>query len=111
MLTLCCGVLNELNELFVEERISIRVFTELLLKWSFGILYRLRHEKTKIKRIDKGGPSDYQTLKWSPIVDPPKPDFPKHEVNRDDPFGSGMETEMITNSIKSFTSKQQAVSS
>jgi hypothetical protein len=34
----------------------------------------------------------------------------KQKFNRDDPFGSGMESEMITNSIKSFSNKQQAVS-
>ncbi|CAC5376425.1 unnamed protein product [Mytilus coruscus] len=70
----------------------------------------LRHEKTKIKKIDKGGPSDYQTLKWSQIVDPPQPDFPKVKFDKDDPFGSGMDPEMMTNSLKSFTNKQQAVS-
>ncbi|XP_076070807.1 cilia- and flagella-associated protein 337-like isoform X4 [Mytilus galloprovincialis] len=70
----------------------------------------LRHEKTKIKKIDKGGPSDYQTLKWSQIVDPPNPDFPKVKFDKDDPFGSGMDPEMMTNSLKSFTNKQQAVS-
>ncbi|CAG2192111.1 unnamed protein product [Mytilus edulis] len=69
----------------------------------------LRHEKTKIKKIDKGGPSDYQTLKWSQIVDPPNPDFPKVKFDKDDPFGSGMDPEMMTNSLKSFTNKQQAV--
>ncbi|VDI36490.1 Hypothetical predicted protein [Mytilus galloprovincialis] len=70
----------------------------------------LRHEKTKIKKIDKGGPSDYQTLKWFKIVDPPNPDFPKVKFDKDDPFGSGMDPEMMTNSLKSFTNKQQAVS-
>lgn len=71
---------------------------------------RLRHEKTKINKVDKGGPSDYQTLKWSPLVTPPKPDFPETKFNRDDPFGSGMETELMSNSLKSFTGKQQVVS-
>ncbi|XP_063416310.1 uncharacterized protein LOC134697955 [Mytilus trossulus] len=70
----------------------------------------LRHDKTKINKIDKGGPSDYQTLKWSQIVDPPNPDFPKVKFDKDDPFGSGMDSEMMTNSLKSFTNKQQAVS-
>lgn len=85
---------------------------ELLKQSLVSLLYfeRLRHEKTKIKKVDKGGPSDYQTLKWSPIMEPPQPEFPKQKFNRDDPFGSGMESEMITNSIKSFSNKQQAVS-
>jgi hypothetical protein len=43
-------------------------------------------------------------------MEPPQPEFPKQKFNRDDPFGSGMESEMITNSIKSFSNKQQAVS-
>ncbi|XP_011445499.1 cilia- and flagella-associated protein 337 isoform X2 [Magallana gigas] len=52
----------------------------------------LRHEKTKIKEIDRGGPSDYQMLKWSPIQEPPVIPKPKSmKKNKDDSFDITLE--------------------
>lgn len=95
--------IKDLNDILKDQGIDEEQAKKYHGKW-------LRHEKTKIKKVDKGGPSDYQTLKWSPIVEPPQPEFPKQKFNRDDPFGSTMETETMSNSLKSFTSKQQVVS-
>ncbi|KAJ8297801.1 hypothetical protein KUTeg_024332 [Tegillarca granosa] len=47
----------------------------------------LRHEKTKIKPIEGGGPSDYRQLKWSSIKERPRPPTPKCLYKKkDDPF-------------------------
>ncbi|XP_074650451.1 cilia- and flagella-associated protein 337-like [Tubulanus polymorphus] len=47
---------------------------------------RLRHEKNKPIRIDRGGPSEYQSLKCFDLADTPIIDPPKLKVNRNDPF-------------------------
>ncbi|XP_046574299.1 WD repeat-containing protein on Y chromosome-like [Haliotis rubra] len=49
---------------------------------------RLRHEKLKPVRIDRGGPSEYQMLRTYNLVDTPQPTPPSLHYNKDDPFDS-----------------------
>ena len=57
------------------------VFVSLVL-----ILYRLRHEKMKPIRIDRGGPSEYQMLLTYKLEDTPQPKAPTLKVSKGDPF-------------------------
>lgn len=48
---------------------------------------RLRHERLKPVRVDRGGPSEYQMLRCYDLDSTPKPDSPRHLIrNHDDPF-------------------------
>ncbi|KAL5011758.1 hypothetical protein ScPMuIL_010309 [Solemya velum] len=47
---------------------------------------RLRHEKKKPKRVDRGGPSEYRMLTCHDLADTPQPTPPTVKVNRDNPF-------------------------
>lgn len=77
-------------------KVSILTFDQFcFMKSQSSLLFfqhRLRHEKTKIKEIDRGGPSDYQMLKWSPIQEPPSIPKPKSmKKNKDDSFDITLE--------------------
>ena len=47
---------------------------------------RLRHEKLKPVKIDRGGPSEFQMLQCYDLEPTPQPTPPAFKVNREDPF-------------------------
>ncbi|XP_041358198.1 WD repeat-containing protein on Y chromosome-like [Gigantopelta aegis] len=47
---------------------------------------RLRHEKLKPVKIDRGGPSEYRMLRTYNLADTPQPNPPTFKVNKDNPF-------------------------
>ncbi|KAK3099235.1 hypothetical protein FSP39_001323 [Pinctada imbricata] len=72
--------LSQLHDILKDESLTEDEAKKFRGKW-------LRHEKTKIKEIDRGGPSDFQMLKWSQIKEPPTIQRPKSmKKNKDDSF-------------------------
>ncbi|XP_069131359.1 LOW QUALITY PROTEIN: cilia- and flagella-associated protein 337-like [Argopecten irradians] len=71
--------LKDLSGTLKDEHLTEEEMQKFRGKW-------LRHEKTKIKPTDRGGPSEYHMLKWSPLKDTPMPPPPKHRFNKDNPL-------------------------
>ncbi|KAK3594288.1 hypothetical protein CHS0354_017011 [Potamilus streckersoni] len=47
---------------------------------------RLRHEKLKPVKVDRGGPSEFQMLRIEDLAETPRPKTPTLKVNKNDPF-------------------------
>ena len=56
------------------------------LQYKFVCVFRLRHEKLKPVKIDRGGPSEYRMLRTYNLADTPQPNPPTLKVNKDNPF-------------------------
>ena len=57
---------------------------------NFYALFRLRHEKLKPVKVDRGGPSEYQMLRCDDLEETPTPKNPTLKINKDDPFNFSM---------------------
>lgn len=64
---------------------------------SFIMYYRLRHEKLRPIKEDRGGPSEYRMLRCFDLDPTPQPKPPKLTMNKEDPldFFSGEQVEVM----------------